>query len=73
MTLRIAGHCFNAMDFCETCPRKWTDIMHVDMSYINEPGYAHCGNLNSSEINEIMAEKKRRDDLFAAALKDIAA
>lgn len=77
MTLLIAGHTFEN-DVCVThiqnadgdmvpCSRKFVDIMHVDMSCMNQPGYAHYGTLNENEIKSIMAEVALRKVRFTSA------
>lgn len=58
----IAGHTF--VDGQCSCGRAWTDIMNIDMSFMHEAGYAHTGNLNEAEINQIIAEKARRGAVF---------
>jgi hypothetical protein len=58
----IAGHTF--IDGRCECGRKWVDIKHVDMTYMNEVGYAHTGGLNIMEIAQIMAEAKIERDLI---------
>ena len=66
----IAGHTM-VNDRCTECGREWVDIMHVDMSYMGQPGYAHSGDINTTEIGQIMAEKKKRDDWFEQVLRDM--
>lgn len=57
MTRRIAGHEFKA-GFCD-CGRYWIDIMNCNETHIGFPGYAHAGNLNTNEVNQIKAERER--------------
>lgn len=66
----IAGHTM-INDRCTECGKEWLDIMHVDMSYLNALGYAHTGGINAGEIEQIMNEKKRRNEVFERVLADM--
>jgi hypothetical protein len=74
-TRYIAGHAFDSRGFCTTalgdgtlCGRRWLDIRNCDGSYVHEQGWAHSGALSIHEVNQIMAEKKREDGMFEAAI-----
>ena len=64
----IAGHEF--VDGRCRCGRKWVDIRHVDATYVGEAGYAHTGNLNVMEVQQIAVEVQRERDVFERAIAD---
>lgn len=55
----IAGHEFDSLDRCRTCPRTWFQIMHVTVDQIGEEGIAHIGKLNLSEYQSIEDRRAR--------------
>lgn len=59
MTL-VAGHDFDSLDRCRTCPRTWFQIMHVTQDQIGEDGIAHIGALNMPEYLSI--EERRSSE-----------
>lgn len=65
----IAGHLFDSLDRC-SCGRRWTDLLHVDLSCVGLEGYAHVGALNLPEVYQIAAERVRRQQLFDDALTE---
>ena len=69
--MMVAGHSFDENDIC-TCGRRWLDIMHVDMTYLDEEGWAHTGKLNAREINDIIAERTRREHIYVNATHNVA-
>ncbi len=56
---RVAGHLFLLDDRC-ACGIRWLHIHHLDLSYVGQKGYAHVGEINATEIDEIQAENTRR-------------
>lgn len=52
-----AGHSFDSLDRCTTCPRTWFQIMHVTQDCIGLDGIAHIGALNLSEYESIEARR----------------
>ena len=53
------------------CGRKFGDIRHIDMSYVQQPGYAHYGNLTSAEVESVMKENARRAEIYRSATHDV--
>ena len=59
----IAGHDFDSLDRCKTCPRTWFQIMHVTRDYIGANGIAHYdGSTGLSESEYLSIEKRRNDE-----------
>ena len=64
--MKIGDHDF-VNGLCIKCGRKWTDVRHVDMTYLNEKGIACSGALTSGEIPDYIAEREREDKAIEAA------
>lgn len=57
--MTIAGHDFDSLDRCRTCPRTWCQIMHVTEDCIGLDGIAHIGSLNRAEYQSIEDRRTR--------------
>jgi hypothetical protein len=62
-----AGHDFDSRGYCR-CGRKWLDIRHWDDTHLDAAGYAHVGNLNRREVDEIVCRRAAEDVWFGVVL-----
>jgi hypothetical protein len=73
--LCIAGHAFDDSGVCRSVPPcgiKLSLVRTVDESCLDQPGYAHIGKLNASELNEVRAFVAVERAACEAATRDIA-
>jgi hypothetical protein len=64
---KIAGHIFEPPDSpearCIECGRWWADVEHVTRDDIGKNGIAQIGTMNTTEYDQIDAERTRRAEL----------
>ena len=60
MSQLVAGHDFDSLDRCRTCPRTWFQIMHVTRDQIGEMGIAHYDGEQGLTHNEYASIETRR-------------
>lgn len=58
----IAGHDFDSLDRCRTCPRTWTQIMHVTRDQVGTKGIAHYDGEQGLTLSEYQSIEKRRNE-----------
>lgn len=67
---RMAGHVFaegaNGR-YCVTCNRRWVEVMGATPEALDQPHWAHIGNLNVGELGEVVAEQDRIWELVKEA------
>lgn len=56
----VAGHDFDSLDRCRTCPRTWFQIMHVSRDQIGSRGIAHYDGEQGLTENEYLSIDARR-------------
>ncbi len=61
----IAGHNFEDLidAVCVVCGRTWAELEHLTTDDVGRSDLAHTGTINAREIDEVIAERKRRADL----------
>lgn len=58
----IAGHEFDSLDRCKTCPRKWSEIMHVTRDQLGDKGIAHFDGHQGLTLSEYEQIERRRNE-----------
>lgn len=57
----VAGHEFDSLGRCVTCPRRWTQIMHVTRDQIGEKGIAHYDGTQGLTLAEYQSIERHRN------------
>lgn len=68
----IAGHprAIVSQGWC-ACGIMWAKLRYVTADCIGKAGYAHVGNLNETEFNEVQAEVAREAIRISSAMADL--